>query len=180
MIQWMLEIWSLVPLPSFPSHESSIPRYSEHGIAADSLRQTVLYDLTPLQESQKRPQAIFRKHSTCSLIFVSQKKKSHTAGSVTITLAFSVVTVMPKSRNLPITTRKPISDAKAREFLLVSSSWGSHCYWRSGYREEPRVLDYIAYIGSIHGKKRISRYGDVWLVTFFWRIVFDSWLVPIV
>ena len=24
----------------------------------------------------------------------------------------------------------------------------------SGYREEPRVLDYIAYIGSVHGKKK--------------------------
>ena len=56
--------------------------------------------------------------------------------------------VMPKSRNLPITTRELISDAKAREFLLPSSSWGSHWYGRSGYREEPQVLDYIAYIGS--------------------------------
>ena len=45
------------------------------------------------------------------------------------------------------------TDAKAREFLLPSSSWGSHRYRRSSYREEPRVLDYIAYIGSIHGKK---------------------------
>ena len=34
--------------------------------------------------------------------------------------------VMPKSQNLPMTTREPISDAKAREFLLPSSSWGSH------------------------------------------------------
>ncbi|KAI4548002.1 hypothetical protein MG293_000332 [Ovis ammon polii] len=32
---------------------------------------------------------------------------------------------MPKLRNLPVTTRQPISDAKAREFLLPSSSWGS-------------------------------------------------------
>ena len=38
------------------------------------------------------------------------------------------VTVMPKSRNLAVTTREPISDAKAREFLLPSSSWGSHRY----------------------------------------------------
>ena len=30
--------------------------------------------------------------------------------------------VMPKSRNLPMTTREPISDAKAREFLLPSSA----------------------------------------------------------
>ena len=67
------------------------------------------------------------------------------------------VIVMPKSQNLPMTTREPISHAKAREFLLPSSSWGSHHYRLSGYREEPRVLDYIAYIGSIHGKKRISR-----------------------
>ena len=44
--------------------------------------------------------------------------------------------VMPKSQNLPVTTREPISDTKAREFLLPSSSWGSHQYRRSGYREE--------------------------------------------
>ena len=36
--------------------------------------------------------------------------------------------VMPKSRNLPMTTREPVSDAKAREFLLPSLSWGSHRY----------------------------------------------------
>ena len=48
-----------------------------------------------------------------------------------------VITVMPKSRNLPMTTREPISDAKAREFLLPSSSWGSHRYRCSSYREEP-------------------------------------------
>ena len=40
--------------------------------------------------------------------------------------------VMPKSRNLPMTTREPVSDAKAREFLLPSLSWGSHRYWHSG------------------------------------------------
>ena len=37
-----------------------------------------------------------------------------------------VDSVMPKSRNLPMTTREPISEAKAREFLLTSSSWGFH------------------------------------------------------
>ena len=36
-----------------------------------------------------------------------------------------------------MTTREPISDAKAREFLLPSSSWGSHPFLHSGYREEP-------------------------------------------
>ena len=30
--------------------------------------------------------------------------------------------VMPESQNLPMTTREPISDAKAREFLLPSSA----------------------------------------------------------
>ena len=40
--------------------------------------------------------------------------------------------VMLKSQNLPMTTREPISDAKAGEFLLPSSSWGSHCYRGSG------------------------------------------------
>ena len=59
----------------------------------------------------------------------------------------AVVCVMPKSQNLPMTTREPISDAKAREFLLPSWSWGSHRYQRSSYREEPWVLGYIAYIG---------------------------------
>ena len=56
---------------------------------------------------------------------------------------------MPKSRNLPMTTREPMSDAKAREFLLPSSSWGSHQhqYRHSSYREEPWALGYIAYIG---------------------------------
>ena len=43
-----------------------------------------------------------------------------------------ILFVMPKSQNLPMTTRELISDAKAREFLLPSSSWGSHHYWRSG------------------------------------------------
>ena len=43
-----------------------------------------------------------------------------------------ILFVMPKSQNLPMTTGELISDAKAREFLLPSSSWGSHRYWRSG------------------------------------------------
>ena len=76
---------------------------------------------------------------------------------------------MLKLQNLPMTTREPTSDAKARESLLPSSSCGSHRYQRSGYREEPRILDYIAYIGSVHERKKEK--GDVWLVTFFWRVV---------
>ena len=70
----------------------------------------------------------------------------------------------------PNTTRELISDAKAREFLLPSSSWGSHQYWRSSYREEPWALGYIAYIGYYHVK--ISKNGSlrVWLVTFWWRV----------
>ena len=60
---------------------------------------------------------------------------------------------MLKLQNLPMTTRELISNAKAREFLLPSSSWGSHQYQHSGYREEPQVLGYIAYIGSVHEKK---------------------------
>ena len=74
---------------------------------------------------------------------------------------------MPKLRNLPMTTREPISDAKAKESLLPSSSWGLHHYRRSGYREEPRVLDYIAYIGSIHGKKGfLGRGTSDWSLSF--------------
>ena len=78
--------------------------------------------------------------------------------------------IMPKSRNLPMTTREPISDAKAREFLLPSSSWGSHRYWCSSYKEEPWALGYIAYIGYYRAK--ISKHGSlwVWLVTFWWRV----------
>ena len=48
------------------------------------------------------------------------------AGQVLLSTLSWCSTVMPKSQNLPMTTREPISDAKAREFLLPSSSWGSH------------------------------------------------------
>ena len=79
-------------------------------------------------------------------------------------------TVMPKSQNLPMTTREPKSNAKARESLLPNSSCGSHRYQRSGYREEPRVLDYIAYIGSVHGKKKkkefLGRGTSDWSLSF--------------
>ena len=74
---------------------------------------------------------------------------------------------MPKSRNLPMTTREPISDAKAKESLLPSSSWGLHHYRCSGYREELRVLDYIAYIGSVHEKKEfLGRGTSDWSLSF--------------
>ena len=76
---------------------------------------------------------------------------------------------MPKSRNLTMTTRELISNAKARRFLLPSSSWGSHRYRHSGYREEPQVLDYIAYIGSIHGGKKkgfLGRGMSDWSLSF--------------
>ena len=69
--------------------------------------------------------------------------------------------VMPKSQNLPMTTREPISDAKAREFLLPSSSWGSHRYRRSSYREEPWALGYIAYIG--YSRVRNLKNGSFWV-----------------
>ena len=59
---------------------------------------------------------------------------------------------MPKSQNLPMTTRELISDAKAREFLLPSLTWGSHRYRCSSYREEPRTLGFIVYIGYSHAK----------------------------
>ena len=78
--------------------------------------------------------------------------------------------IMPKSRNLPMTTREPISDAKAREFLLPSSSWGSHRYWCSSYKEEPWALGYIAYIGYYRVKNSKNRSLRVWLVTFWWRV----------
>ena len=84
---------------------------------------------------------------------------------------------MPKLRNLPMTTREPISDAKAREFLLPSSSWGSHRYRRSSYREEPWALGYIAYIGYSCVKNSKNRSLQVWLVTFWLDVEF--WLVLI-
>ena len=88
--------------------------------------------------------------------------------------------VVPKSRNLPVTTREPVSDAKARKFLLPSSSWGSHRYRHRGYTEEPRVLDYIAYIGSIHGKKGfLGRGTSDWSLSFE-DLCVGSWLFPIV
>ena len=59
---------------------------------------------------------------------------------------------MPKSQNLPMTTQELMSDAKARESLLPSSSWGSHCYRCSSYGEEPGVLGYTGYIGYIRVK----------------------------
>ena len=56
---------------------------------------------------------------------------------------------------------------KQESFLLPSSSWGSHCYRRSGYREELQVVDYIAYIGSIHGKKGfLGRGTSDWSLSF--------------
>ena len=72
---------------------------------------------------------------------------------------------MPKSQNLPMTTRELISDAKAREFLLPSLTWGSHRYRCSSYREEPRALGFIVYIGYSHAKNLsltgVSGLGDV-------------------
>ena len=78
--------------------------------------------------------------------------------------------VMPKSRNLPMTTRELISDVKAREFLLPSWSWGSHQYRCSSYREEPWALDYIAYTKYYHAKNLKNGSLWVWLVTFWWRV----------
>ena len=71
-------------------------------------------------------------------------------------------------RNLQMTTRELIPDAKARESLLPSSSWGCHCYRHSGYREEPRVLGYVAYIGSVHKKKKefLGRGTSDWSLSF--------------
>ena len=88
--------------------------------------------------------------------------------------------VMPKSWNLPMTTRELTSDAKARESLLPSSSWGSHPYRHRGYREESQVLDYIAYRGSVHEKKKefLGRGMSDWSLSFEGFCV-GFWLVPI-
>ena len=56
---------------------------------------------------------------------------------------------------------EPMSDAKAMESLLRSSSWGPHRYRRSGYGKEPRVLGYIAYIGYIHVKGNFQAGGHL-------------------
>ena len=92
--------------------------------------------------------------------------------------------VMPKSRNLPVTTREPISNANAREFLLPSSSWGSHLYRGSSYREEPRALGYIAYIGYYRAKNsKTGVSGSDWspsgegLGVEFWLVLLSrAWL----
>ena len=62
------------------------------------------------------------------------------------------------------------TNAKAREFLLPSSSWGSHRYWHSSHREEPWVLGYIAYIEYSRAKNSKNGSLQVWLVTFWWRV----------
>lgn len=54
-----------------------------------------------------------------------------------------------------------MSDAKAMEFLLPSSSWGPHRYQHSGYGKEPQVLGYIAYIGYIHVKGNFQAGGHL-------------------
>ena len=79
----------------------------------------------------------------------------------------SLVLLCP-SQNLPTTTWELIPDAKAREFLLPSSGWGSHHNRRSGNRKEPWVLDYIAYIGNIHGEKKgfLGRGMSDWSLSF--------------
>ena len=49
--------------------------------------------------------------------------------------------VMPKSQNLPMATREPISNGKTREFLLPSSSWDSHRYLCVRARPDPLPSD---------------------------------------
>lgn len=46
---------------------------------------------------------------------------------------------------------------KQESFYYQARAGAPTGYRHSGYREEPWVLRYIAYIGSVHGKKRISR-----------------------
>ena len=46
---------------------------------------------------------------------------------------------------------------KQESFYYQAQAGSPTGYRHSGYREEPWVLCYIAYIGSVHGKKRISR-----------------------
>ena len=79
------------------------------------------------------------------------------------------VGVMPKSRNLPMTTREPISDARAR-VCITKLELGLPPYWGSSYREEPWALGYIAYIGYYRTKNSKNGSLRVWLVTFWWRV----------
>ena len=46
---------------------------------------------------------------------------------------------------------------KQESFYYQARAGAPTGYRHSGYREEPWVLRYIAYIGRVHGKKRISR-----------------------
>ena len=82
--------------------------------------------------------------------------------------------VMPKSQNLPMTTGEPISNAKARKFLLPSSRWGSHWHRCSGYREGALSFGLHCLYREYSGErvtKRVFRLKDYWLVTIFYRVV---------
>ena len=59
---------------------------------------------------------------------------------------------------------------KSKRVLLPSTSWGSHWYRRSSYREEPWALGYIAYIGYYRAKNSKNGSLQVWVVTFWWRV----------
>ena len=76
---------------------------------------------------------------------------------------------MPKLWNLPMTTKEPISDAKAREFLLPSSSWGSHRY-RLGRSPELELgnKNSLAFASDIGSLVVIGRFRDLGITDLGW------------
>ena len=57
---------------------------------------------------------------------------------------------------------------KQESFYYQARARALHHYRRSGYREEPRVLDFIAYIGSVHEKRKefLGRGTSDWSLSF--------------
>ena len=90
---------------------------------------TVLDETWVLAQAGNKPLYAFALLWTSYSLSFGDLDSGHNTEIVLKQLAYDV---MLKSQNLPMTTREPISDAKAGEFLLPSSSWGSHCYRGSG------------------------------------------------
>ena len=61
---------------------------------------------------------------------------------------------------------------KQESFYYQAQAGSPTGYRHSGYREEPQVLDYIDYIGSIHGKKGFLGRG-----TSDWSLSFEGFCV---
>ena len=81
--------------------------------------------------------------------------------------------VMPKLRNLPMTTRDPVSDAKAREFLLPSSSWAPTLTVAAAKERSPELwvtlLIYVGYSRAKNLKNGSFRVGRRLIGYLLWK-----------